>query len=206
MWTSPIAVARAGQIFVLQEIAQPPVGRVDAVADDLEMRLPEPRPLRLRHRLGEVLHRAGKGRLLGRRVELRVELADHVADGELGVDHAGGEALAEAADDPVEQRHELAVPLQIVLVILDVAKRRRVPAGGEDRVKESAARSEMVDRAHAGEREQVRLKVAQIVLALIFEDVVGEPVGRVERIAVDRRQRPQVPAPPPSARRRYIRR
>ena len=97
------AVAGMRQIIVLKEIAQPPIGGVDAVADDREMRLAQPRPLRFRHRVGEGLQRAGIRRLLGRRGELGVELADHVPDGELGLDHARGEALAEAGDDPVER-------------------------------------------------------------------------------------------------------
>ena len=38
----------------------------------------------------------------------------------------------------------------------------------------------MVERADRGQRQHVRLDVGQILAALIFEDVISEPVGRVE--------------------------
>ena len=50
----------------------------------------------------------------------------------------------------------------------------------------------MVDRPDRGQREHIRLEVAKIVPPLIFEDVIGDAVGRVERAPVDRRERRQI--------------
>ncbi len=186
-----VAVAGVRQIFVLKEVAQPAVARIDAVADDRDMRVAQPGALALGDRVREVPDRAGIRRLLGRRVELGVELADDVADGELGVDHARFHALAEAGDHPVEHLDELAVAAQIVLIILDVAERRGAFPRRERRI-ESVEAGEMVDRAHDRQRHEVRLQIAQIVLALISEHVIGDAIGGIERIAVDRLQRRQI--------------
>ena len=101
---------------------------------------------------------------------------------ELGFDDARGEAFAEAGDGAVEDGDELAVPAEIVLIILDIAERRGAAARGEDRI-EGVDAGEMVDRPHPGEREQILLQIAQIVLALIFEDVIGDAVGRLTSAA-----------------------
>ena len=43
----------------------------------------------------------------------------------------------------------------------------------------------MVDRPDRGQCQHIRGDVGELFLALIFEDVVGNPVGLVERCAVD---------------------
>ena len=50
---------------------------------------------------------------------------------------------------------ELAVALEVVLIILDVAERRRAPSRGEDRI-EGVEAGEMVDRPDRGQRQHVR--------------------------------------------------
>ena len=185
------AVAGVGQIIVLKERAQPAVGREDRIADDGGISGAQADPLGLGHRVRKGLHRPVIRRGFGRIGKLGVELRDHVADGELGIDHARRQPLAEAPDRAIHQCREFAVAGQVVLIILDIAERRRAAAGGEGRIKGVEA-AEMVDRADRGQRQHVGLKVGEVVLALIFEHVIGKRVGRVQPGAVDRPQRREI--------------
>ena len=147
------ALARMGQILVAEEVAQPAIGREDRVADHREQFRAQPDALGFRDRFGESPRRAVIGRGFGSVAQLGVELLDDVADGELGLDHAGGEALAEAADGAVDADDELAVARDVVVIILDIAERRRPAARGEDRI-ESVEAAEVVDRADRRQRQQ----------------------------------------------------
>ena len=179
------------KIFVAQEVAKAPIGGIDVVDDRRLVRLAKPLAFGFRNRLREILNRAEERRFLRRRGELGVELADHVADRQLALDHARSEAFTEAEDRPVDSTDEVAVPLEIILIILDVSERRRVPARGEDRI-EGVEAGEVVDRPDRGERQHLGGEIGEVFLALIFEDVIGDPVGLVEGRPVDRRERCQI--------------
>ena len=185
------AFAGARQIFGLQEIAQAAIGREDAVADDRGQLGAQPRAVGFGHAFGEIVRRAGIRRGFRRVAQLGVELLDDVADGQLGVDDARGEALAEALDRAVDDRRRTGGGGRIVVIILDVAERRRAAPRGEDRIEGVEARK-MVDRANRGQRQHLRRQIGERVAPLIFEDVIGEPVGRVELVAGDGAQRRQI--------------
>ena len=177
--------ARDGQIFVLQEIAQPDIGRLDLIADHRLIFGGQALAISGGDRVGEFLDRAIEHRTLNPLLDLRVELADHVVDGHLRLDDARLHALAEPADRPIDQRHIVLVALQIILVIGQRLERCRPLARGEGRVEGVKAR-EMVDRAHRGQCEHFGRKPFQPQLCLPFEHVIGDLVGGVERRAVDR--------------------
>src|SRR5215218_1142820 len=75
----------------------------------------------------------------------------------------------------------------IIVIVGDVAERRRALAGGEAGI-EGMEAGEMIDRPDPGQRQQIRLEVPEIVVPLPLEDVIGDPVGRVQRAPVDRPQ------------------
>ena len=97
----PCAVARVGQIFVGEEVAHP-LQRRDRRWSVSDWRIfgGQPRPVGRRDRRREVLDRAPVRRILGLLLELVVELLDHVADGQLGVDDAFGLALLPLRGSP----------------------------------------------------------------------------------------------------------
>ncbi len=118
------AVACHGHVFVAQEISHPLVSRVDFLGGRGVFNR-QPRLLFGGKFLGEVLHRHEEGRFLDRHRQLRVELADDVADRQLGFVHAGFHAFAELADRAVGDGDVILVPLEVVLVVLD-----RLEGGG----------------------------------------------------------------------------
>ena len=88
----------------------------------------------------ELLDRSVIRRIFGLLLELRVELLDDVADRHLGFDHAARHALAEAADRPVDEGHELGVALQIIVIIDDRLERRGALAAGQRRIEMCGSR------------------------------------------------------------------
>jgi hypothetical protein len=178
------AVAGTRQIFVLKEVAQAPVGRHHLVAMGGKVRLRQPCPLRLRNRVRKGADGRGEGGVLRLLLQQVVDLLDHVADGQLGVDHAGRETLAKAGDDAVDHRPQLIVAGEIVLVIVDRLERCDAPAGGEHGI-EIVEPAEVIDRPHQEQRENVRGEARQILFAGEAEHVVAQAVGGVQRRPVD---------------------
>src|SRR5256885_4540713 len=78
-----------------------------------------------------------------------------------------------------------------VLIVGERAERRSALAAGEGRIK-SVQPEEVIERAHFGQRQQVRLQSAQRVLRRIIEHVVSKLVGRIQLITRDRVQRGKV--------------
>ncbi len=76
------------------------------------------------------------------------------------------------------------MPLEIVLVIRDRLEGRRALAAGETRVEGVEAR-EMIDRADLSDRQDLRRQALERLLLIVGEDVIGQPVGLVERRAID---------------------
>ena len=91
------------------------------VADRRAIFARQPRPVGGADRLREVLDRPPIRRILGLQLELVVELLDHVADGQLGVDDAFRLALAPLRDRLVDVGGEVAVALQVVLIVGDAS-------------------------------------------------------------------------------------
>ena len=83
------------------------------------------------------------------------------------------------------------MPLEVVLIVGERGERRPALAAGEGRI-ESVQPEEVVERAHFGQRQNVRLQPAQRVRRRIIEHVVGELVGRIELAARDRLERRKV--------------
>ena len=128
------ALARMAEIFVLEEVAQAGDRRVELVGDRRAIFARQARAVRWRNRRREGLHRREIGRFLGLLRELRIELLDHVVNGQLGLSDARLLALLEAADRTVDVGHEVLVPLEIVLIIGERAERRSALAAGEGRI------------------------------------------------------------------------
>jgi hypothetical protein len=144
----------------------------------------EPLLIGRRDAFREFLHRSVEGGALHALLQLQVELVDDVAHDELGLDDAGRHSFAEAADHLVDRSRILAVPLEVVLIILDRLERRRALAGGKVGI-EGVEAEEVIERPHRRQCEQLRLDAAELHLRLPFEDVVGELVRGRQGIPVD---------------------
>ena len=180
----PDALARDRQIFLRQEVAQPLIGRADLVADHRRGLGAQACLVGFGDARGEGLERRVEGRSLDALRQLQVELVDDVAHDQLGLDHARLHTLAEATDRRVDDIGIAVMPADIVLIILHRLERRHALAGGEVRIERVEA-GEVVDRPDDGERQEIGAERAQRQVGLPFEDVVGELVGRRERLAID---------------------
>ncbi len=130
-------------------------------------------------------------RVFGLQLELVVELLDHVADGQPGIDHALRHALAPLRDRGVDIGREVVVAAKPVLIIRDGGEApAALPAGDGRKVVMKAV--EMVHREGFDEPQNVGLKTAQRVPRGIIEHVVGEPVGRAQPVARDGAKRGEV--------------
>ena len=180
------AVARHRQIFVAQEIAHCGIGRVE-FGGLFGIGLGQPGLVRVGEVFGEVLHRLHVLRFLDRDRQQRVELLDHEADGELGLDHAAFHAFAELADRALGDLDIVVVAREVVFVIRQRLELRRGIAAREIGI-EGVEAGEMVDRAHFGQRADFIGLPAQRRFLVIFEHIVGELVGVAQLAAIDQRQ------------------
>ena len=187
----PDAVARLGEIFALQEVAHPLVRGLDDILDLLRVGGTQARLVGWRYRRRKGLDRAVEDRTLDALLQQVVELLDHVADDELGLDDALRLALPEQDDRSVERGSVSRVALQIVLVIEEGLEGCRALPAREFGV-ERLDSVEMVEREQFEQREQFGRITAQADLRLLLEHIVGDLVDIGQLGAVDAREAAQV--------------
>ena len=200
---NPDRLARRGEVFVVEEAAQPAVNGVDLVADNAEVE-----PLQFvapfgRNRIREIPHGRGKGRFLHWLGQDRIDLGDHVASGQPGFDHTAVDPLAEAdnrvVEDLGEDPHEFEVAA--IFRLTGIAQRA---AFRDQRRQFDMHTPEMGEGPHHDQREHVGLQPHRGFALVAQEDVIRNlPLG-AELGAVDPAQRGQHPFDqhPPATQRR----
>jgi hypothetical protein len=185
------ALSRLRQVFLLEKVAQLAIRRIEFFRHRAQVGGAQPLPVGLADPARKLGHRAVVRRLLGLLLQLKIELLDHVPDRHPGFDDAGGEALAEAIDRALEHRGELAVPLEIVLVVGQRPERRGALAGRKRRI-EGVDAAEVIDRTDDCDPEDGVLETFQCLFLPILEDVVRDPVHLIELRPVDLLERSQL--------------
>ena len=139
----------------------------------------------------KILDRPPIRRILGLQLQLIVELFDHVSDRQLGVDDSFGLALLPLPNRLVDVGGEVAIALQIIVIVGDRPERRRALPAGDRRIL-GVQPVKVIHRQRFGDREQVRRVALERLLGLVFEHIVGDAVGRIQLVARDRAQRREI--------------
>ena len=171
------AVARRGQIGRGEKIAHPALGGDDHVADLRRIGGGQPGAVGGRNGGGKFLDRRIEGRLLRLARQQIVELRDHVANDQLGLDDAALHTLSKATDRFVEQPGIFDVALQVVLVIDHRIERCGALTRSEFGI-EGLDAIEMIHRPHDRQRDDSRVQTFQRHLGLVAEYVIGDLIGR----------------------------
>ena len=185
------AVASMPEIVVLKEVAEPCQRWINDGRNRLTEFVRQARALRRSHIVRRLPERAPIRRVLGLQLQLAVELLDHVADGELGVDHAFRLAPAPLANRLVDIGGEVAVALQRIVIVAKPPVRRPALPARQGRI-EGVQAIEMVHRQRLAQAQEIGLEAAERVLGLELEHIVGKLVGGREIGSRDCRERPKI--------------
>ena len=147
-------LARQGQIAVTQEVAQPSIGWIQSVYNDVAIFGSQAGFVRITEAFRKHQDRAVIRRFLGFLRQLRIELVNNIRDGHFRFKNASRHTLAEPVNGPIHQQDELFVPLQIVVIILDCLERRCTLTAGKSWIKSMIA-EKVVERADHGEVHDV---------------------------------------------------
>ena len=186
------AVARRGQILLHQEIAHLRVRRDDHVLDLRGIGGTQPCLIGLANPLRELLDRRIEDRSFDALRDQLVELADHVAHDQLGLDDLALHPFAKQRDHPVIGRRIFNVAFEVVVVVGNVLERCRPLPRREIRV-EGLEAGEMVHRqifADAHDRGREALKSTFLIG---LEHVIGDLVDRTQPGPIDALERGEIP-------------